>query len=567
MRKLKRLVAVALAGTMVFSVVGCKKSSKDEVVELTVFSQLANYNGYQTGWFADILEEKFGVKLNIIPENTGEVYETRMQSKDLGDIVVWGTNGEKYLSAVKEGMLYDWNEDNLVEEYGDYIYANMQDALKQNANISSDAGVTYGVGMSIATSTEDHQSFIYSWDVRWDLYKELGYPTVNNLDDFYDMLVDMKEICPTDDNGNEMYAVSLWPDWDDNMVMYVKATATAYYGYDELGMGLYNCETGEFYDCLDPDGPYIEMLKFYNKLYRAGLLDPDSMNNTYDKAAEKVQKGGTLFSIFNYSGSLAFNTDAHIKENKMMCALAPAESRPLVYGMSTLGSNYIVSIGANTKYPEKCMEVINYLATPEGFMTSNYGPEGLCWYYGDDGLTYFTEVGKKAHFDVHQKLTSDDEEFAEYADQEIGDGNNETGIQLWALDAVNPVSGERYNDEFWASQATEAGSDIEKDWREKTGTNSYQSYMETTNYMVSKMSTYAESPKSDDLKVTWAQVKKDVVDGTWKAMYATSDEEFDNYVQTMIDDAKGHGYADCVEWSENEAALRFSCEQLLGQSN
>ena len=54
----------------------------------------------------------------------------------------------------------------------------------------------------------------------------------------------MKEICPTDELGNETYAASLWPDWDGNMVMYVKAMATAYYGYDELGFGLYNPTNG-----------------------------------------------------------------------------------------------------------------------------------------------------------------------------------------------------------------------------------------------------------------------------------------------------------------------------------
>lgn len=564
MPKTKRIIAVLLVASMLFALVGCNKS-KDEVVELTVFSQLANYQGEQSGWFADILLEKFNVKLNIVPEDNGTIYETRMQAKDLGDIVIFGGNGEQYKNAVAQGMLYDWNEDDLVKNYGPYIYENMQDAMAQNAEISSENNIVYGVGHSIATSSKDHQSFFYSWDIRWDLYKQLDYPDIKNMDDLAEVLADMKEICPTDDNGNEMYAVSMWPDWDGNMVMYVKSTATAYYGYDELGIGLYNCETGEFYDCLDMDGPYIEMLRFYNKLYRADLVDPDSMGNTYDKAAEKVQKGGTLFSIFNYSGSLAFNTAAHIKEGKMMCTLVPEEANPIVYGMSTLGGNYVTTIGANTKYPEKCMEVLNYLATPEGYMTSNYGPEGLCWYYGDDGLTYFTEVGRKAHFDIHQKLVSDNEEFADYADQEIGDGNNETGIQLWALDAVNPISKERYNDEFWASELKEPESDIEKDWCEYTGALSYQDYMEKTDYKVSKASKYSESVKSDDLKVTWAQVIKDITEGTWRAMYTESDEEFENAVKDMIDSANGHGYDACVDWSANEAALRFAAEELLAE--
>ena len=92
----------------------------------------------------------------------------------------------------------------------------------------------YGIGHGMSQG-DGHEAFFYSWDIRWDLYKQLGYPEVNDLDDLYDLFVAMKEICPTDDNGNPTYAFSLWPDWDDAMVMYVKSFVSAYYGYDELG--------------------------------------------------------------------------------------------------------------------------------------------------------------------------------------------------------------------------------------------------------------------------------------------------------------------------------------------
>ena len=111
-------------------------------------------------------------------------------------------------------------------------------------------------------------------DLRWDLYKELGYPEVNTIDDLYNLFVSMKEICPTDEAGNETYAVSMWPDWDGNMVMYVKAFATCYCGYDEMGFGLYDVETGKYHDALEPDGPYLKSLKFFNKLIRQVLLTP-----------------------------------------------------------------------------------------------------------------------------------------------------------------------------------------------------------------------------------------------------------------------------------------------------
>ena len=83
------------------------------------------------------------------------------------------------------------------------------------------------------------------------------------------------------------------------------------------------------------------MLKFFNDLYQKGLVDPDSMTQTYDKMAEKVQNGGLLFSIFNYSGSLAYNKDEHTKAGKMMYCLKPEDASPIVYGMNTqVGNRY-----------------------------------------------------------------------------------------------------------------------------------------------------------------------------------------------------------------------------------
>ena len=49
------------------------------------------------------------------------------------------------------------------------------------------------------------------------------------MDDMVEVLAQMKEICPKDDNGKTTYGVSLFNDWDGDMVMFVKSTASAYY--------------------------------------------------------------------------------------------------------------------------------------------------------------------------------------------------------------------------------------------------------------------------------------------------------------------------------------------------
>lgn len=576
----KKVLSLLLASSMVVGsasvMTGCgnKNSSgggdggsKDEPVTLDVFSQLANYSGMQGGWIADVLLEKFNVKLNIIPDPAGQsVYDTRAENGDLGDIVVFGNNYDKYPSAIQQGLLYDWNEDGLLEDFGPYINEHMQDALNNNRELTKTitegaSDKCYGMGHAVATSSENHAAFMYTWDIRWDLYKELGYPECKDLDDYLEILKDMQKICPKDEADKKTYAVSLWNQWDDAMVMYVKSMATAYYGYDEQGLGIYDPVTGDYYDALMDNGPYLEMLKFFNKLYQEGLVDPDSMTQTYDQAIEKIKNGGVFTSIFNYSGSLAYNTPAHLQDGKMMYCLKPEEASPLVYGLTTLGGDRIWTIGAKSDYPELAMEIINYLSTPEGYMVTQYGPKGETWDYDEEGNTYFTELGKKCNQD--KMGTKMEKHEGTYHDGELQINN-----LTWALDAENPDSnGETYNCKDWKSELVEPETEIEKDWAEKTECITIDDYMEKGKYTVAPVSAYAKPEMDQELSTIWNQVTTAIKTGSWQAMYAKTDAEFDKIVDNMKKEAESYGYQQCLEWSQEEAAKRKACEDALATSS
>lgn len=566
MRKLfsKKLLSVLLASSMVIgsasALTGCG-SKKNEVIKLNVYSQLANFSGKQIGWSADILKKKFNVELNIIPEGDG-VFETRMTSGNLGDIVVWGADNDKYPLAVKNNLLFGWEDDNVLDEYGPYIKKNMPDALKKNKELTKTitngaSDKLYGFGANVALNSKDHESFFYTWDTRWDLYKKLGYPKIKNLQDYHKMLKNMQKLCPSDDSGNKVYAVSLWPDWDDAMVMYVKAMATAYYGYDELALGLYDPTNGKYHDALEENGPYLEMLKWFNDLYQDGLIDPDSMTQTYDEMIAKVQNGGTLFSIFNYSGSLGYNTKEHTSAGKLMYCMKPEDASPIVYGMNTQGGDRVWSIGAKTEYPEKCMEIINYLATPEGRMTMEYGPKGYTWDYDDQKHAYLTDVGMKCQKDKNTTMGGGYK--GSYHDGEL-QINNVT----WSLDASNPDSdGETYNKESWASYNATPSSDIEKDWRDKTGCTTINEYMEKGKYTVAPGTSFSKETQDTTLKTTWNQVTTEIKNSSWKAIYAKSDKKFDSVVASMKKSAKKYGYDKCVEWSRNQASRKKALEDAI----
>ena len=73
MKLVKTLVAAlalaTIASTAMFAAPkqegNIKKIKPKKTVTLDVYSQLANYSGLQTGWFADVMLEKFNVKINI----------------------------------------------------------------------------------------------------------------------------------------------------------------------------------------------------------------------------------------------------------------------------------------------------------------------------------------------------------------------------------------------------------------------------------------------------------------------------------------------------------------------
>lgn len=525
----------------------------EETITLNVYTQLANYSGEQIGWFGQVMKERFNVVLNIINDGDG-TFVTRMESGDLGDIVVFGSDADEYVQAINAGMLFDWEEDGLIEDYGPYILEHMGTALEKNRSINPD-GKLHGFGHNVGTSATDYEPFFYRPDVRWDLYKELGYPEVNTLEDFVDLLDEMVKLEPTSDTGGKTYGVSLFPDWDGDMVMMVKSTG-ALYGYDEFGFGLYDVTNQVYEDALMEGGMYLRALKFYNTLYQRGLLDPDSMTQTYDDMSEAYQTGAAFFNIFDWMASGLYNTPDHKEAGKAMMPLAAKDQKNLTYGLNIYGANRVWTIGSKTDYPELCMAIINWLSTPEGFMTMEWGPKGVIWDYNEEGNPYLTELGETALADVNTEMTNG------YSGK-YTDGTSKINNQTWARASRNPeaANGDSYDWKNWETYLAKPVSEIEQDWRNFTGANSPTEYLEKNGHLAISIGTqYTPTPKSDELKTIWAQVAETIRTYSWRAIYAETDAEFDSIVAEMRTKANDYGYDQCVEYQKQEAVTRKELE-------
>lgn len=616
-------MALALAASTMLT--GCGSgsgTSKKDLIQIDVLSTRANYAGTQGGWMGEVYAEKFGVKLNIIKGDETTI-STKMAEQNLGDLIVWGATGDTYKKCASQGLLMNWESGSILETNGAYINEHCQTDL-QNVKNYADDGNIYGICGSNSDAT-GIDKFFYNWDIRWDLYEQLGSPEIKNLDDLYNLFVAMKEICPTNDLGQETYAMSLWPDWDGDMVMYAKCLAQAYHGLEgDYVPGLYDNVDGTYYDILDDNGPYLEMIRFLNKCYRAGLLDPNSNVNTYDDALAKLKSDRVFFSLFNYSGSTAYNTTEHLAQGKGMYSLVPKDANTIVYALSPFGvSSMVFSIGSKSEYPDVCMDIINWMYTPEGRLTTEYGPEGLCWYIGDDNKTYFTVMGKAAHNDTSLpfgdlysyldaegkehivaanvvtdgKFTSDagtfdctliytlPEEYKKYEGMVFQDGTNEMNIVSWNLETVNPLTGERFDCDYWDSTlAANSTSDIEQKWRDwatnQAGHDIYDSegYLQSTDYSTYLTIHDSAAPLDTDMKVVYKQMtgKKDglICVGCWNAILSSTEEECEQYITKMRNEVMAFGsngstysYDDLKAFWTEQCAVRYQAEQDFLKEN
>ncbi len=567
MGRIVRIVCAAIFVPIISLLISCEEENvpvvkrtddsiiPEKTVTLQVFNQLTNFSGEQPGWFAKIMLDKFNVKLNIIPGN-GNAYATRMENGNLGDIVIWGSDSNQYMDALKSGLLYDWEEDDLLTDYGPYIKSNMWNALEKNRKLSGNKKV-YGFGHGVSNSSKDRQEFMYTWDLRYDLYESLGKPEIKDLDDLHNVLKRMKNICPTDDNGRETYGVSLFSDWDGCMVMYVKALCSALVGWDEFGYGLYDPLTGRYHPCLEEDGVYLKSLKFLNELYRDRLLDPDSQIQTYNMMFKKYKDGTAFWNIFHDMAAGAYNFEKHTDAGKAMYPVVPASATPICYGQSVYGGNRVWSIGAKTEYPELCMTIINWLSTPEGVLTTLYGPKGVTWDYDGNRNTYFTDFGKKCQ-------RNDSTEMKAPYPGRYREGSYKLNNITWDKDALNPESnGETFNKLSWLSEETSAQSEIEESWRNWTDSSSVEEYLEKGTHVFSPASIYSNAPLPADLEAISKQCANIVKMGSWRAIYANNAEEFETIIDNMVMEAQEYGIDRINNFYRDEAAKRKSAEDKM----
>lgn len=531
----------------------------EEFLTIDVFDAQANDQGIQSGWFAKIVKDKFNMELNIIAPNvTGggdTLFQTRFAAGNIGDLIITGAQSGRLQSLVTAGLVLDMTE---YLEDAQYIH-NYDKAIQKTAELVEEDGI-YAIPSEVSgnlpTTPSEGTEPNYGAYIRWDGYSQIGYPKVETLEDLLPVLQRIQEVIPLSDSGKKTYAISLFKDWDGNMMTTAKPWA-ALYGYDEMGFVLAKADGSDYESLIDSDSSYVRALRFLFQANQMGLVDPESQTQDYYTLLEKYQDGQILLSPYSWLGTSVYNTEENREAGKGFMFLPIEDETIFSYGCQVSGnaSNQCIMIGSRAKDAQRLADFIDWLYSPEGIMCVSYGPEGLAW-EEKDGQPYLTEYGKKALYGEELEVT-----------EEWGGGTWTEGMSALNFKSVNrldinPDLNVSYEYTMWDSVMEEEESALITEWREFTGAQTAMDYLsEQGQLLVAPGSGYVAPTEDTQIAALRRQCNTRIVEYSWKMVFAEDEKTFNSYLYAMQETVQKLGYDDVLEYDmqcakeQNEARV------------
>lgn len=416
MRLLKRMAALTLAaGLAVTALAGCgdtggesssagsapvsqaagtaESQAQKELRHITVYSLAINPSNVFYQWQQDYMAEKIGVNVEIIPGDP-EKLQPMLAAGDLPDVGKYSVDSDP-TQVIESGLVMD------LTPYEDRLpnYTRFSSSVKYSKEMrSAGTGKLYAIYFQIGSPTNYPMDLgTYACNLRWDIYEAAGKPEVTDMYSLLDALKKMKEVYPETPDGLPVYAIGLHPQWDGR-TLYGATKYLAINGIMELDCGYVNYDAVN--DRVDPilevGGSYYEALKWLNTANRMGLLDPDSMTQTYEISQAKTVDSGQYLTAMTGNYFSKYNTTENVNADppRGFMPLIWDDQHPVVNSSTIFGdieNPYFVS--ASTKELDACLDFLNLMFDEDACATFYGGPQGELWDV-IDGSWVLTDEGR-----------------------------------------------------------------------------------------------------------------------------------------------------------------------------
>ncbi|SHO53202.1 extracellular solute-binding protein [Anaerocolumna xylanovorans] len=335
------------------------------------------------------ITKRTGIKLNIqyTPgDSDSSVMAAQLASGTVPDVIVSYLNDSTrpefpiLLKAAREGMFADvsgYLKDTKV--YSRYLEDDyLPNDTKKNITFRDEFdGAAYILQFSIDSEDRSLQynpedAYVGGLYIQKSIVDALGIDPykVNTQEQFYDLLVKIKNGGFKDDNGNAVYPLGpkYWGGSSDTLE-YITP------GYNWGVSDGYNItDDGTIKHEIDTDYVY-EKINYVRKLLAEGLMNPEffTMDSTRAEEVSKSHNSAIMADVHNYQEIIYGSDD--------WTPLGPlndftGNNSKVVHGKSGYGA---FAISADAKNPEEILKFFDYLSTPEGQMLSEYGVEGVSY--------------------------------------------------------------------------------------------------------------------------------------------------------------------------------------------
>lgn len=234
--------------------------------------------------------------------------------------------------------------------------------------------------------------------IRWDWYKELGYPEIKNEDEFLDVVKQIVDKHPTTENGDKVYGVATF--FDGSLTgMWIMG---CFYGFhnitDVYSIRIANDSNEVINNFTTMDSPVWHAIEYYYKANQMGLLDPDSLTMKGEDLNAKAGNGQLVSTLSGwYKGGLYESAREKDPETLTGFMVLPMEGQ---YNWDNatfnIGWQFYTAASAASPYIEQIMKVFDYMNSEEGARMTCMGKEGRVWERNADG----TPVIKEEYIDL-----------------------------------------------------------------------------------------------------------------------------------------------------------------------
>jgi putative aldouronate transport system substrate-binding protein len=413
-------------------------------------------------------------------------------------------------------------------------------------NVSNGTGNLYALPNNITNRPALTGSLGYGPYLRWDYYKELGMPAINEIEDYLPILKKMVDAHPVNDGGQKVYGVVAWSDWDFNVTdprMMVAGTFASLYGGN---IGIYAEEditANITRSMLDDTSWYKRALKFFFTANQMGILDPDSMTQGYDDAQIKGTAGRMLFSFWSWGWGSFDNQDR--AQQKIGFKFVPfAKEKQVLGAPSYVGSSWSYHIAKNAKNLDAALRLVDYMYSYDGILNLNLGRKGVYWDQDSSGEPYITQLG----WEIRNRAR----EFPNGGWP--GDGLNVINSFGLSTRNIHPVLKREMSTDDWIKKDfAPADNALTAEWKSIMKAEDDLRYLNQNNMLV--QAPFAPmNPPPDNILQTAARVGQVVQPMSWQMIYARDEAEFNRLWADMVQRANGVGADTVVQWQINEWA-------------